>query len=243
MGTGWFQRYGVPGTSFVIFTAAWVHALYGIPDEAPKEVAALVAATVVVSLPIGYIISIFTQLYYLKLRSFVWMKGIHQKAKIDSRIKFKKLGFENEPEDEPTTEAYASLLLLRMNPVLLPVQEFMRNWISRRMDIIAINQSLVAVVFLSCGTAHGMPLFHRQCLDVDHLSPDATCLLILSLIILVVLLSSIKVLSNQIVIVVSGVFRHYDSANQGGGGSESEASVANGPGENSLGRNRGTGGS
>jgi len=140
----WFERYGIPGLYFVGLLAGWLYAFY--PQIiCSNTLPGLIAALIAISLPIGYILSIIGQTLYLKLK---WL-GVHGAATDRVNKETGRLNCDDSTRDEAVIEA-RTLLLTTRGPFLDPIKthKYMRDWIARRMDVIAINQSLiVATVF------------------------------------------------------------------------------------------------
>lgn len=144
----WFERYSIPGGYFVALMVAWVSVFYpSITQSLTTEV--LAALILVGFLPIGYILSVMAQWVYLK-----WF-GLHRQALRQAldRDQTASIRFRNEneaeaPRDEAIIEA-RTLLLTVLGSVFagkvisVHNHQYIRNWIARRMDILALNHSVI----------------------------------------------------------------------------------------------------
>lgn len=226
----WFQRYGIPGAYFVALSAAWVFALSpqarAILAVDNNHTGALAGLAVLIFLPIGYVISIFGQVVYLSWRCcfprWRWLRrlrgclgGVHGRAADKAKVKF--LGFCsdkpcNKPldkltEDEAIIEARTHLMtfsaaLREKNSV--STHQFMRDWISRRMDVVAIDFSVILATLIAPVVALVLSASCQQ--------PDGDAVWIVltfSVIVMAVMVCSMRVLKRQVVEVIAGIYRIY----------------------------------
>ena len=193
----WFERYGIPGAYFVGLMAAWVYALY--PDILRHQVCHnspwLIGLAAIAFLPIGYIISILGQLLYLNCRCL----GVHRAAARRAKV-FKGLDY------EPSLEAKSLLLSALRTEIPVNTHLYMRDWISRRADVMSINGSLIIATVLA-------PIFAICVLLCLRLSFTCTCtvciLTSVSVGVLILLCCSYCVLRKQVIQVITRVFRTY----------------------------------
>lgn len=207
MGAGWFQRYGIPGTYFLVLTIFWSFSIY--PICLSKDLLApLIGAIAVSFLPIGYVISIVGLFWHL-LRN----RGVHAEALKnlgESKVKFTsrlRRMLPNGAElilDEPTLEAYSTLRILEESDVNIKKEQFNRDWISRRMDIVVINRSLIIATVSSFIVGHLLPW---RCLGLAIELTGWSFVLLIALIL--VYWGTNNRLRNQIRIVITGHFKRW----------------------------------
>ena len=139
---------------------AWLFVLYAdsicIPNLL-QNLVGLVALAVFISLPVGYIICILSQWWYLEGPMWLrWLhigkQRLHGQAANSAKVTFTYESKEVPPEDEPTLEALtlAHLVLTGLREKL-PVndQRFIQEWIRRRNDVVAINRSVIVATILA----------------------------------------------------------------------------------------------
>jgi len=201
----WFERYGIPGLYFVGLMAGWVYAFCPqiIRWENLDTLLGLIAALIAISLPIGYIVSIIGQSVYLR-----WL-GVHGAA-MDQLVREPEGSNRDEPtRDEAIIEA-RTLLLTAHGLFLDPTNthRYIRDWIARRMDVIAINQSL----FLATLLAGIIAIIAFVICRLQPGPPSAIAVIILSIISVAVILAmilSIRILRRQVIEVIAGIYRTY----------------------------------
>lgn len=201
----WFGRYGIPGAYFVGLMVIWIYAIR--PDlfknAACPSPELLAASAAVTFLPLGYIISIFGQFVYLNWRRcFIgfrrlggWL-GFHGAA-------MDRLGFQL-IQDEAIIEARTLLLTAsRDGPLSVDTHRYIRNWIARRMDVVAINLSVIVATVLAGIIAliffHWFPSSFAQAIP----------LLISSALVMAVMVCSIVVLRRQVIEVITRIYREW----------------------------------
>ena len=212
----WFERYGIPGLYFVGLIAGWVYAFcpQTIHPDNLNSLLGLIAASIAISLPIGYIISIIGQSVYLNWRRCLWRwrrlrgwLGFHGAA-MDGLVGASTGSNRYEPtQDERIIEARTLLLTARGNgPLSVDTHRYIRDWIARRMDVVAINQSLVLATFFA-----GIIAFFV----VSRLQPGPPCdravivLSIISVAVVLAMILSIWILRRQVIEVIGGIYRTY----------------------------------
>lgn len=148
---GWFARYGIPGTYFLLDSLLWIFLvvpkarLYVLSlDSENPAISALLALS---ALPFGYILTIIQQYYYLhKKKTGIYRRALEDyRQKVDkslSEVKieaavFCKLHFSDEDRYGPRDWAG------NIN--------FVRTWIERRVDILVINGTLRWATVLAIG--------------------------------------------------------------------------------------------
>jgi hypothetical protein len=191
----WFQRYGIPGAYFIGLSLTWGYALdyCMIPTIDPRMLIALAA---IIFIPIGYIISILQQWLYLQFKCL----GIHRKAKIEAGI-----DFSGQPDDEATIEA-RSLLLILSKRIPLDHNRFIQDWIRRRMDVIAINFSLIVATIFS-GIIFLIPRIFQWNPRFSILR--IACPIAISVFVVVAAYLNIRQLKKQITEVITRIYEEY----------------------------------
>jgi len=165
----------------------------------------LLALAAITFLPIGYIISVFSQTVYLNWRRYLgrirgWL-GFHGAAM--DRIINAMHNIQGS-EDEAVNEARTLLLTSMKNGVLdIETSRYMRDWISRRMDVVAINQSICCATLLA-GIITLIPLWRFGQPTAAWLIPFIT-----SILVGISMICSIIVLRRQIIEVIAGIYRTY----------------------------------
>lgn len=203
----WFERYGIPGAYFIGLMAGVLYAFY---PNLFKELGNgsdykwLLALAAITFLPIGYIISILGQAVYLNWRRWFWKcrwlrgwLGFHGAA-MDS---LKKDESKDESKHEAIVEARTLLLTAsRKGYLSVHTHRYIRDWIARRMDVVAINQSVIWATVLAIIVARvflGVPC--RMAIEP----------LIVLIFIIVVMVWSIIVLRRQVIEVIAGIYQTY----------------------------------
>lgn len=137
---GWFARYGIPGTYFLLDSLLWIFLL--VPKFRPcvlsigNELAALFALSAV---PCGYILTIINQYLYLRKKD-----GANRRALETCPGKITP----KDEDDEATIEAdMICRMYISDEAQFLPEDsvdstEYVRGWIRRRVDILVINGAL-----------------------------------------------------------------------------------------------------
>ena len=193
----WFQRYGIPGAYFIVLTVAWIYALSGMELEKIEELQfnILISLAVITFIPIGYIISILQQvLYYI-----IPFLGMHRAAKKKS-----SLNLAGDPKFEPIVEAYSVLLVVDKR-ISLDMHQYFRDWIRRRMDVVAINFSL----FIATLLAFIIPfLITRYYLKSNILYNNTVeILLLVSVVVIIITILSMVVLHLQIRTLITEIYK------------------------------------
>ena len=205
----WFQRYGIPGAYFVGLMAGWVYAFN--PDlwknQAFSDHQWLLALAAIAFLPIGYVISIFGQVVYLNWRRcfarYRWLRGwlgFHGAAMDTAGVKF--LGFRDDQPTQYEAIIEARTLLLTALTKRIPVRthQYIRDWIARRMDVVAMNQSIFSATLFAMIIA---VVFFRP----FQYSIALAVLSGISTFVIIVMIVSIMVLRRQVIEVIAGIYR------------------------------------
>jgi len=203
----WFERYGIPGAYFIGLMVGWGYAfcpnLFTKSDNGWEWLFAIAA---IVFLPVGYIISIFGQAVYLKWRccfarcpKLRVLLGFHGAA-------MDRLSIVPPIPDEAIIEARTLLLSVSRRDLLdVNTHEYMRNWIARRMDVVAIDQSIFWASVLAGFIASLLCL-----LRPGEPSPAPTIILsIISFLAILVTICSFIVLRRQVIAVIEGIYVTY----------------------------------
>ncbi|GEM_PF-2534091 len=152
----WFGRYGIPGSYFIGLTVGWIYVFYRALFERFSEVdtTLLVGLAGIVFLPIGYMISTFSQWVYLNWRTWFadipWLRrclGFHGAA--FDRVRDPKKPLSRCERDEAIIEARTIFLTASANGKLtVDSHNYIRDRIARRMDVVAMNSSIIlATIF------------------------------------------------------------------------------------------------
>jgi hypothetical protein len=133
----WFKRYGIPGIYFVGLVVGWMYALYCCwPFNLTVEEVLKLGAFI--SLPSGYILSVLSQYLYLQFKIF----GLHRKAAKRLDILLEKYEYE--------LEGMCCIAVSRLNKGNdLESQKFIQDWIRKRMDVLAINSTMIIATCLA----------------------------------------------------------------------------------------------
>jgi hypothetical protein len=132
----WFKRYGIPGIYFVGLVVGWMYALYCCwPFNLTVEEVLKLGAFI--SLPSGYILSVLSQYSYLQFKIF----GLHRKAAKKIGILLDKYEYE--------LEGMCCIAVSRLNGSDLESQKFIQDWIRKRMDVLAINSTMIIATCLA----------------------------------------------------------------------------------------------
>ena len=214
----WFKRYGIPGTYFLALVLAWTFACY---NSGPLgfEMEDFLKFSVFTFLPVGYLLSIVGQLCYF------WSPrgGLHGRAA--RRLQTSVFGYsQTNLPNEPYLEALSCLNAAFSELIVhastnaptetdtgsegdapgnnyLDAHKFIQEWIRKRMDVIAINRTILIATLLALLTPVaikvicGLP-FQPSC-------PLIGSLLLLSIAIIGIALGSMRTLEEQVVVVIA----------------------------------------
>jgi hypothetical protein len=112
-------------------------------------------------------------------------------------------------KDEAIIEARTLLLTASRNgPLTVVTHSYMRNWIARRMDVVAIDESLLLATLCAPFIAWviGWVICRHQ---PGPFSPIDVALISISTAVILTMLLSICVLRRQVVKVIEGIYRTY----------------------------------
>ena len=129
----WFERYAFPGINFNSYIFCII--LFFFPDLFPSDansIRNLVSLLAATSLPIGYLISIFSLWLYYILRCC----HLHEIAAPPAlRARF---------TEEHLIEAESAVLLRIHHPVeTIDTGRWAQEWVTKRVDVIAISYSFI----------------------------------------------------------------------------------------------------
>ena len=232
----WFQRYGISGAYFIGLTIAWVYALYHymvLSIFEKIDVNILIATVAILFGPIGYILFVFQQWLYLLCPGL----GIHsavkrgfnkktcredakskndednvKKSKRDIRKDIRK---KNKGLTELVVEPEMLLKTMKIEEVKNEII-YVREWIHKRMDVMAISATLSLATAISFAFAFIIPkyVFHW---DYQFDIGTGVLLIVLSAIVLFVLIINYFALRNQLIKVTAGIedkIRNFDNIEQ-----------------------------
>jgi hypothetical protein len=140
----WFERYGIPGLYFVLLVAAFYHIIFGPPCDKGITVAAFGIA-LSASVPIGYILVIFSQMLlycdripWWRVHSEAW-KEVWKEAKNDAN-----------KGTEWWVEAEATILGRwgGSDKDTIEKGKWLQEWFTKRFDVLAINSALILATVL-----------------------------------------------------------------------------------------------
>ena len=137
----WFERYAIPGIYFVSLLVAFYLIIFGFPCEKQTIVTAF-AAAISLSVPVGYILTIISQrIYYwlprsCQLHSNAW----YHEAK--NQPKSKRMS-------EEIVEAKVAVLgRWKIKSDKSDKGRWLQEWFTKRMDVLAINCSLILATII-----------------------------------------------------------------------------------------------
>ncbi len=230
----WFERYGIPGAYFIGLMTAWVFAFHpNLIKQLASPDPQWLGLAVITFLPIGYIISIASQVIYLNWRRCFpgsllqgWL-GFHSAAMdrlniLDSTLtqnERDKVINERNERDEVIIEARTLLLSAsKHGPLNVEAHKYTRNWIARRMDVVAIDQSLIIATFVApfFAVIIAVIIYALRLGRPSHfvvvfplIISGIAILGFISFIVILVLILSILTLRRQVIEVISGIYRTY----------------------------------
>jgi hypothetical protein len=161
----WFERYGIPGLYFVLLVTILCCIIFGFPyckDQRDIAIKAFVAA-LPASVPIGYILVIFSQLLYYKV--FSWWQ-VHREA-----WRLANVDDEEEREDEEWwVEARATVLARwrTSNEDKIKKGKWLQEWFAKRFDVLAINSALILATIFGWALVLLSRWFFQKPLIVDY---------------------------------------------------------------------------
>jgi len=197
----WFERYGIVGAYFLIMILAWFACFYPNINEILKVENGYVLKFIIwffafTFLPIGYVLSIFSQWLYYKL---CFIRKIHRQIfkNIDEpshKANLKKLGLD-EYCDEVKTEAIITAYQRTKKLIDVEEMKLLKPQCTKRFDVISINNSIILCTILSAIMCILVACFKKSLsMEVCHLIP-----FIFSGALIAILMASSKVLGDQII--------------------------------------------
>ncbi len=155
----WFQRYTIPGVYFIALTTSWFHALYCYKTfNELSDLNTLITIAIVIVFPIGYIISVLQQFLYYRCA----VLAIHMKVNKEANTTFSKLrDFFSlpSPENELEAEHISAFFLVKYTQNHEKEVDIRQDLIRKRMDVIAINLSIIVATLLALFTAFILGIF------------------------------------------------------------------------------------
>lgn len=151
---GWFQRYGIPGAYFCGLVILWFGALYHcqfselIKSEHQVKIAAGILAASFLS--VGYLVSVLGQILYHLIPGI----GIDTRARKRASIRF-RTWFDRWLEYRQ--EAITVFQIMTTTSFSLDQIKWLLEWMSKRMDMIVINSSLILATVLAPITVWWLP--------------------------------------------------------------------------------------
>lgn len=203
----WFQRYGIPGAFFYGLIFVLLYLYYPCKINQFKEIIEkiIVPFTLLTFLPVGYLISILQQILYYKCL------GIHKKAIIESNFDIYKYYNElNFKKNELIIEALSVLYTTGINVnkiIKIDELKFRQEWISRRMDILSINLSLILSTFFSIIFILIPILCFKWQFQINIIKMIFSSLI--AIIILLILSISYCIIKNQLIKFISEIYKTY----------------------------------
>jgi hypothetical protein len=149
-------------------------------------------------LPLGYIISVISQTLYLGCKKH----GIHIAAKNKAGVNFL-----DNPQDEPTLEALSLMLTLERR-LSLKEHIFLQDWVRKRMDVLAINSSLIISTVLALLFAPLISIVYFQC-SPQIINFNVIFLIIVSGSIIAVLYRNSTLLRRQVIKVIAETYEKF----------------------------------
>lgn len=158
----WFQRYGIPGAVFWGLLILWIIAFYHgrvdidiIKRDNGKVIAGIIAGSF---LPIGYLISVIGQIVYLR----------YPGVGIDTRARKKAKDKSGCDSNQEWKQEVLSVIEAIKNEELLEQTKFLQEWMRKRMDVLAISNSLICASILSIISALFFPFILKgECPELD----------------------------------------------------------------------------
>jgi hypothetical protein len=137
---GWFQRYGIPGAYFCGLSIAWFASFYHCQfrelikcELTVKIIAGVLAGSF---LPIGYLFSVGGQILYHVVPGI----GIDTRARKRARVRFQSW---SSRWLEYRQEAITVHQIMSTTDFSLDQIKWLLEWMSKRMDMVVINSSLI----------------------------------------------------------------------------------------------------
>lgn len=204
----WFQRYGIPGAYFVGLGLVWAYAFYD--KMSFEQIKIFFAIATITFLPTGYIISVLSQWIYLSIKSCGIHKKALNKAKKKFRFNFSYFDLPGNPKDEAMIEAYSTILVTFKGKELgLNFKEEDWTWIKKRMDILAINLSLIVATILAFLSALVFWSFHYLPRQTRLFNWKMIIPIVISIFISIVMYCSRKKISKQIIPVITEIYKFF----------------------------------
>ncbi len=200
----WFERYGIVGMYFLIIVSIWYVCLFPEAIDIGKltiyeiPIKYIAGLFTFLFLPIGYIIMILSQ------RLYYWIPSLHTHKKIFRKLtdKTKNKIELNKEEAEWKTEAVLTYYdRMKFNNRNEKSMEFLAPFITKRFDVIAINNGMILASLLAALLVIIIKVF--TCTKFEKIALIA---LILTLVLCAILNTSRRILEKQIIEIKIRVF-------------------------------------
>lgn len=162
----WFERYGIPGLYFVLLVTVLCCVIFGLPYCKNQRDIAIKAfvATLPASVPIGYILVIFSQML-VYCDKIPWWR-VHSEA-------WKKAGekTKNDADKEWWVEAEATIRgrwKCTDKDNKIEKGKWLQEWFTKRFDVLAINSALILATIFGWGLVVLGRWFFQKPLTVDY---------------------------------------------------------------------------
>jgi len=162
----WFERYGIPGLYFVLLVTILCCVIFGLPYcKNQRDIAIKVfVATLPASVPIGYILVIFSQML-VYCDKIPWWR-VHSEA-------WKKAGekTKNGADKEWWVEAEATIRgrwKCTDKDNKIERGKWLQEWFTKRFDVLAINSALILATIFGWGLVVLGWWFFQKPLTVDY---------------------------------------------------------------------------
>lgn len=189
----WFERYGIPGLYFVLLVTILCCVIFGLPYCKNQRDIAIKAfvATLPASVPIGYILVIFSQML-VYCDKIPWWR-VHSEA-------WKKAGekTKNDADKEWWVEAEATIRgrwKCTDKDNKIEKGKWLQEWFTKRFDVLAINSALILATIFGWGLVVLGRWFFQKPLTVDYCRIGV--LFLISCLVVVVLVCSNCLLTKQ----------------------------------------------
>ncbi len=198
----WFERYGIPGIYFVLLLAAFYWIIFGFqPSINARMIVAVFAVAISASLPAGYILSIISlRIYYLYRPPWQVHNGPWHQAGEELRKAGEKLCESNIKSEEIVEAEVAVLGRLKIKDREADKRRWFQEWCTKRMDVLAINHTIIWATIIGwlLGVVIILGSFFRNLTTLKIKWFYLVLLGVISVLIILVLISSIRLLNKQV---------------------------------------------
>ncbi len=174
----------------------------------------LIVLAAIIFIPIGYILSVFQQLLYLSCPGFGMYKAAKRKFIEEAGIKAIRIAKKNvRRKYEPTYES--DMLLKTMFDAIKIDMEYVRDWTKKRMDVVAINSTLIVATILSIAIVFIFPRIYFGW-SPQYTGFKSLFIFVVTFLVLSVMVLSTIVLRRQIIEVIVGLYRNTEKKKYSG---------------------------